>query len=195
MRIKKVPKCEWLRVYFVSDSNRESACYLPDESATERFGNALARSVKGMGAVIFLQGDLGAGKTTLSRGFIRSMGHQGAVKSPTYTLVEPYEEFDFPLYHFDLYRLSEPEELEFMGIDEYFEADAVCLVEWPERGRGVLPACDISLLLQDADANSGREFEATQSAATIHAGRIIHWEANSDRGRRIAEKLAVTLNQ
>lgn len=164
----------------MSHNNFESACCLADERATEHFGGALAVSVKGQGAVIYLQGDLGAGKTTLSRGFIRAMGHQGAVKSPTYTLVEPYEKFDFPLYHFDLYRLSEPEELEFMGIDEYFEAGAVCLVEWPEKGRGVLPACDISLRLQDADDN---------------AGRIIHWKAGTDRGHHIARKLADMLKQ
>lgn len=165
----------------MSERNGVSACYLADESETERFGEALANAVKGDGLVIYLQGNLGAGKTTLSRGFIRAMGHQGAVKSPTYTLVEPYENFDFPLYHFDLYRLSEPEELEFIGIDEYFEPDAVCLVEWPDRGSGILPACDISLQLQDA-ANDQR-------------GRIIRWESKSACGQQVAEKLAATLNQ
>jgi len=177
----------------VSERSGVSACYLADDSETERFGAALAGSVKGGGIVIYLQGDLGAGKTTLSRGFIRAMGHQGAVKSPTYTLVEPYENFDFPLYHFDLYRLSEPEELEFIGIDEYFEPDAVCLVEWPDRGVGILPACDMSLQLQDA--SGVHRVTGEQGASGGHRGRIIRWEPKSERGQVVADKLAATLNQ
>lgn len=177
----------------MSEREEVSTCYLVDEQATENFGTALASAVKDSGAVIYLQGDLGAGKTTLSRGFIRAMGHQGAVKSPTYTLVEPYEDFGFPLYHFDLYRLSDPEELEFMGVDEYFEPSAVCLVEWPERGRGVLPACDLSLRLQDVAENQVPDSARMEGKG--HRGRIISWEAKSVCGRQIAKKLANTLNQ
>ena len=132
--------------------------FLADEDATVAFGSKLAAALQG-GEVIYLNGDLGAGKTTLSRGILRGLGHSGAVKSPTFTLVEPYESANLPLYHFDFYRLADPEELEYIGIDEYQRDGAVLLIEWPDKGIGVAPAADIRVDL--SIAGESREVAVT----------------------------------
>lgn len=130
---------------------------LPDEAATLDFGARLFPLLR-PGMLISLRGDLGAGKTTLVRGCLRAAGHTGNVKSPTYTLVEEYRLEAFTVFHFDLYRLKDPEELEWMGLRDYLSDQSLCFVEWPEQAGDLLPPADLEITLNAAGA--GRQLEA-----------------------------------
>lgn len=136
---------------------------VPDSAAMEALGSRLATHVE-PGQIVFLRGELGAGKTTLVRGLLHGLGLTGAVKSPTYTLVEPYSLRGLQLFHFDLYRLNDPEELEFLGLRDYLHGQGVCLIEWPERGAGYLPA-------PDAEAQITVEAPGRRVRFTGHTGK------------------------
>jgi tRNA threonylcarbamoyladenosine biosynthesis protein TsaE len=155
----------------MNQHNDAFECFLADENATVAMGQKLSQAIN-EGAVIFLHGDLGAGKTTLTRGVVQGFGHTGNVKSPTYTLVEPYELTNQHVYHFDLYRLADPEELEFMGIRDYFENNSVCLIEWPEKGAGMLAQADLEITMEYIDS-----------------ARKVIISTNTDNGQKIINKL------
>ncbi|MGZ8270284.1 MAG: tRNA (adenosine(37)-N6)-threonylcarbamoyltransferase complex ATPase subunit type 1 TsaE [Methylophilus sp.] len=119
---------------------------LKDETATIEAGKAFAAYLPAS-LVVFLHGNLGAGKTTFVRGVLQGLGHQGKVKSPTYTIVEPYKVFDKILYHFDLYRFNDEEEWEMAGFREYFNDESICMIEWPEKAATLMPNADIDIEL------------------------------------------------
>ena len=133
---------------------------------TERFGERIAAGLE-RGVVVTLSGDLGTGKTTLVRGMLRGLGWTGAVKSPTYTLVEHYILSRLYFYHFDFYRLDNPDEWEGAGFGDYFGEDSVCVVEWPERVGSHLPAADLAIDIAYAGSSSdaGREVRCTAHSA------------------------------
>ncbi len=137
--------------------------HLPDEAATQCLGAVLAETAPVSGWLA-LRGDLGAGKTTLVRAFLRALGYAGRVVSPTYTLVETYEitgkTSERRIAHYDLYRMNDPEELEWMGAREDFAGDTLCLVEWPERGEGVLPPPDLEIHLLYIDESRRAQMDA-----------------------------------
>lgn len=156
----------------------EKQFYLASEDDLLALATRLAQVVdheqksRGAPLTIHLIGELGAGKTTFSRGFIQGLGHEGKVKSPTYTLVESYDLPPWQIHHFDLYRLADPEELEFMGIRDYLDSNTIILAEWPQRGAGLLPEPDLKIVIAYADTAR----EMTIGALTT-------------RGRELLEKL------
>tara|TARA_Y100001934_G_scaffold280872_1_gene388794 strand:- start:4127 stop:4627 length:501 start_codon:yes stop_codon:yes gene_type:complete len=157
----------------MTESNSQTAgqIRLTGEDEMVNFAGRMSSILTG-GGLVFLEGTLGAGKTTLSRGLIQTRGHTGAVKSPTYTLVEEYDLATGRVCHFDLYRLGDPEELEYMGIREYLTDGTLCLIEWPERGRGVLPDADLTIHIDD-----------------VGEARILNWQAETDKGAQWSRQL------
>ena len=150
------------------DSNKTFELEVVSEKAMLDFGARLASFVM-PGIAIYLRGDLGVGKTTFCRGFLAAFGHKGNAKSPTYTLVEPYDFPDLSIYHFDLYRLSDSSELEYIGWRDYFNQASICLVEWPEMGEAILPEPDLEISIQ----SSGRLRRVICSAGSDKAVSII----------------------
>lgn len=137
----------------------------------ERLGNELIAHLGG-NRLVYINGPLGAGKTTLVRGMLRALGHAGAVKSPTFTLVEPYDFPDLAFYHFDLYRLKDPEELEFLGVRDYLHGSGVCAVEWAERAKSVLPTPDLDIMITPTGT-----------------GRMVRITAHTENGRTLLDAL------
>lgn len=144
---------------------------LENEDQQVAFGESLGRALAGRGR-LYLEGELGAGKTTLARGILRAYGHQGAVKSPTYTLLEPYELDGVRVNHFDLYRIADPEELEFIGGRDLLCDDSLSIIEWPVRGEGWLPRPDLVVRLE-----------------LLGQGRCAELVATSDYGREVLARL------
>ena len=149
---------------------------IPNSEAMMELGGKIADQFP-EGGIVLLNGDLGAGKTTLVRGLLRHLGYDGIVKSPTYTLVEPYLLKETPknshktsknggggkekrsIYHFDLYRLADPEELEYIGGRDYWNSNALCLIEWPEKAQGYLPEADLEITIHHQDESRLIEIE------------------------------------
>ena len=144
---------------------------LKNEQQTLRFGRQLGQALL-KGCVIYLQGELGSGKTTFVRGLLAGLGYSGNVKSPTYTIVESYKLGGYDIYHFDLYRLADPEELEYLGIRDYFNENSVVLIEWPDKGLGYLPEPDVVIQLN-----------------YVEDGRNVIIESKTKKGERLLRKI------
>ena len=150
---------------------------MPDEAATRRLGAALAAGAAN-GLVLHLKGELGSGKTTLARGLIQRLGHPGRVKSPTYTLVEPYSLLRLNLYHFDFYRFKDRSEWLSSGFREYFNPASLCIVEWPERAGDLLAPPDLEIRLQDeALARTAMPTTYSEPGAAWLATALSRWRS------------------
>lgn len=157
------------------ENNTQLSLPLVDVTATENLGGLLGEHLTN-GLLVFLQGDLGAGKTSLVRGLLRRLGYTGAVKSPTYTLLEEYLLGKHEIIHFDLYRLADPEELDLIGIRDYFAGDACCFIEWPERGEGYLAQEDLHIHIDHRGA-----------------GRMARLQAGSEAGKKLLTAIRTAL--
>ena len=146
--------------------------HLPDEAATHALGARLALVIR-PGMSLYLHGDLGSGKTTLARGLLRGLGYQGRVKSPTYSLVELYTVSRLNLYHFDFYRFKDPKEWRDAGFNEYFNDASVCLVEWPEKAAGLLPAADLDIALEFAGDGRDLSIRAGTESGKVCLHRLM----------------------
>ena len=145
---------------------------LKNEKQTLRFGKQFGQGLI-KGCVVYLEGELGSGKTTFVRGVLSGLGYTGKVKSPTYTIVESYNLGQYEIYHFDLYRLADPEELEYLGIRDYFNENSVVLVEWPDKGLGFLPDPDVIIQLTYVDD-----------------GRNVTIRSNSEKGEHLLHEIS-----
>jgi tRNA threonylcarbamoyladenosine biosynthesis protein TsaE len=151
---------------------------LPDEAATLRLGAACAAGAAN-GLVMHLRGELGAGKTTLVRGLLRALGYPGRVKSPTYTLVEPYADLRLNLYHFDFYRLKDPLEWLSSGFREHFNADSLCVVEWPERAGDLIARPDLEIHLEyEGEARRAALRTHTPAGEAWLSSALSHWRSS-----------------
>jgi len=151
--------------------------HLADVQATEMLGGCLARAAP-TGCVIHLRGELGTGKTTLVRGFLRALGFLGAVKSPTYTLLEPYTVENQHILHCDFYRLADPVELEFLGLRDFLDGQMILLVEWPEQGGELTPAADLDIHLSHADESRFCQIvAATNQGEKLYSRFAEQWQA------------------
>jgi tRNA threonylcarbamoyladenosine biosynthesis protein TsaE len=150
---------------------RNLSLALPDECATLALGEALAAGAAN-GLVLHLSGDLGTGKTTLVRGLLRALGYRGRVRSPSYTLVEPYTLSSLNLYHFDFYRFKDKTEWLSTGFRECFGPDSLCIVEWPERAAGMISPPDLEIRLEIADPGRSAVLEARTPAGEAWLGSV-----------------------
>ncbi|HTM64558.1 MAG TPA: tRNA (adenosine(37)-N6)-threonylcarbamoyltransferase complex ATPase subunit type 1 TsaE [Gammaproteobacteria bacterium] len=151
----------------MNDHSAKISRQAASEAETQQLAADLVRAIKS-GAIIYLYGTLGAGKTTFVRGMLRGLGFTGRVKSPTYTIVEPYETDKFDVFHFDLYRLDDANELRQIGLETYFDGKSVCLIEWPEKGSPILPSPDLVCYFD-----------------IIENGRKIRFESFTNKGKEI----------
>ena len=157
---------------FPGDSPGSVDQYLQSPTATDAFGRRLAEALKdSTGFLVTLEGELGAGKTSLVRAFLHGLGHTGRVRSPTYTLMEPYSVGGKQVLHLDLYRLGDPGELEFLGFRDLIDEDHIVLIEWPERAGDLIPLPDLAIALSYEDE-----------------GRRIHINAGTDRGKSLISR-------